>query len=167
MTAHAQKRLRLVTLHPVVNHRVSFRVTKVPPCAFFFFLYQHMQKRVKNARFSRDKMQLQCLDQQEQFSQEDYTRDKIRHRVRQMLSDSPTEENRVLVMKGKRVICEPQPAVCFVLATFTFVMIFQLVFLFLRLPWLHDLKCQFNFSECRSTSEWQHPKLHQSRPSLR
>ncbi|XP_044021433.1 TOG array regulator of axonemal microtubules protein 1 isoform X2 [Siniperca chuatsi] len=57
-------------------------------------------KRVKNARFSRDKMRPQCLDQQEgQFSQGDLTRDKIRHRVRQMLSDSPTEENRILITK--------------------------------------------------------------------
>ncbi|XP_051247473.1 TOG array regulator of axonemal microtubules protein 1 isoform X2 [Dicentrarchus labrax] len=57
-------------------------------------------KRVKNARFSRDKMRLQCLDQQDgQFSQADHTRDKIRHRVRQMLSDSPTEDNRVLIIK--------------------------------------------------------------------
>ncbi|XP_041809648.1 TOG array regulator of axonemal microtubules protein 1 isoform X2 [Chelmon rostratus] len=52
-------------------------------------------KRVKNTRFSRDKMRFQCLDQQEG----DHTRDKIRHRVRQMLSDSPTEENRVLIIK--------------------------------------------------------------------
>ncbi|XP_054469760.1 TOG array regulator of axonemal microtubules protein 1 isoform X2 [Anoplopoma fimbria] len=57
-------------------------------------------KRVKNARFSRDKMRLQCLDQQEgQCSQVDHTRDKIRQRVRQMLSDSPTEENRLLIIK--------------------------------------------------------------------
>lgn len=85
----------------------TFTVTKVPPGVFFVFFCQHVQKRVKNARFSRDKMQLQCLDQQGQFSQEDHTRDKIRHRVRQMLSDSPTEENRVLIIKGKREICEP------------------------------------------------------------
>ncbi|XP_070835057.1 TOG array regulator of axonemal microtubules protein 1 isoform X2 [Chaetodon trifascialis] len=59
-----------------------------------------VKQRVKNARFNRDKMRLQCLDQQEgQFSQGDHTRDKIRHRVRQMLSDSPTEENRVLIIK--------------------------------------------------------------------
>lgn len=59
-----------------------------------------VKQRVKNARFSRDKMRLQCLDQQEgQLSQGDRTRDKIRHRVRQMLSDSPTEENRVLIIK--------------------------------------------------------------------
>lgn len=63
----------------------------------------HVQERVKNARFSRDKMRLQRLDQSEgQLGQGDHTRDKIRHRVRQMLSDSPTEENRVLIIKGKR-----------------------------------------------------------------
>ncbi|KAM9341259.1 TOG array regulator of axonemal microtubules protein 1 [Symphorus nematophorus] len=57
-------------------------------------------KRVKNARFGRDKMRQQGLDQQDgQLSQGDHMRDKIRHRVRQMLSDSPTEENRVLIIK--------------------------------------------------------------------
>ncbi|XP_056283048.1 TOG array regulator of axonemal microtubules protein 1 isoform X2 [Pseudoliparis swirei] len=56
--------------------------------------------RVKNTRFSREKMRLQCLDQHEgQCSQVDQTRDKIRQRVRQMLSDSPTEENRVVIIK--------------------------------------------------------------------
>ncbi|XP_059209831.1 TOG array regulator of axonemal microtubules protein 1 isoform X2 [Centropristis striata] len=56
-------------------------------------------KRGKNTRFHRDKMRdrMQCLDQQD--GQADHTRDKIRHRVRQMLSDSPTEENRVLIIK--------------------------------------------------------------------
>ncbi|XP_010736571.3 TOG array regulator of axonemal microtubules protein 1 isoform X1 [Larimichthys crocea] len=59
-----------------------------------------VKQRVKNARFGRDKMRPQYLDQQEgQFSQGDHTRDKIRHRVRQMLSDSPTEENRALIIK--------------------------------------------------------------------
>ncbi|XP_041668146.1 TOG array regulator of axonemal microtubules protein 1 isoform X2 [Cheilinus undulatus] len=57
-------------------------------------------KRVKNTRFSRDRMRLQGLDQEEeQFIQRDQTREKIRHRVRQMLSDSPTEENRALIIK--------------------------------------------------------------------
>ncbi|XP_010771461.1 protein FAM179B isoform X2 [Notothenia coriiceps] len=57
-------------------------------------------KRVKNARFHRDKMRRQGLDQQEgQCSQADVSRDTIRHRVRQMLSDSPTEENRELIIK--------------------------------------------------------------------
>ncbi|XP_068577661.1 TOG array regulator of axonemal microtubules protein 1-like isoform X2 [Cebidichthys violaceus] len=57
-------------------------------------------KRGKNARFSRDKTRLQCLDQQEgQCSPVDHTRDQIRQRVRQMLSDSPTEENRALIIK--------------------------------------------------------------------
>ncbi|XP_068436111.1 TOG array regulator of axonemal microtubules protein 1 isoform X1 [Clinocottus analis] len=59
-----------------------------------------VKQRVKNARYSRDKMRLPCLDQHEgQCSQVDHTRDKIRQRVRQMLSDSPTEENRVLIIK--------------------------------------------------------------------
>ncbi|TKS86553.1 TOG array regulator of axonemal microtubules protein 1 [Collichthys lucidus] len=66
-----------------------------------------VKQRVKNARFGREKIRPQYLDQQEgQFSQGDHTRDKIRHRVRQMLSDSPTEENRALIIKGKRKICE-------------------------------------------------------------
>ncbi|KAI4803653.1 hypothetical protein KUCAC02_025316 [Chaenocephalus aceratus] len=58
------------------------------------------KQRVKNARFHRDKMRRQVLDQQEaQCSQADVSRDTIRHRVRQMLSDSPTEENRELIIK--------------------------------------------------------------------
>ncbi|KAM8736292.1 TOG array regulator of axonemal microtubules protein 1 isoform 1-T1 [Acanthopagrus schlegelii] len=59
-----------------------------------------IKQRVKNSRFGQDKTRLQCLEQQEgQFSQGDHTREKIRHRVRQMLSDSPTEENRALIIK--------------------------------------------------------------------
>uniref|UniRef100_UPI0037E90F07 TOG array regulator of axonemal microtubules protein 1 isoform X3 n=1 Tax=Semicossyphus pulcher TaxID=241346 RepID=UPI0037E90F07 len=59
-----------------------------------------VKQRVKNTRFPRDKMRLQGLDQPEgQFVQGDQTREKIRHRVRQMLSDSPTEENRALIIK--------------------------------------------------------------------
>ncbi|XP_069008075.1 TOG array regulator of axonemal microtubules protein 1 isoform X2 [Embiotoca jacksoni] len=56
--------------------------------------------RGKNARLGRDKSWLQHLDQLDgQFTEGDQARDKIRHRVRQMLSDSPTEENRVLIIK--------------------------------------------------------------------
>lgn len=52
-------------------------------------------------------MQLDCLDQHEgPLSQEDHTRVKIRHRVRQMLSDVPAEENKVLMFKGKSKIYE-------------------------------------------------------------
>ncbi|XP_029900539.1 TOG array regulator of axonemal microtubules protein 1 [Myripristis murdjan] len=58
------------------------------------------EERVKNARFSRDKLRLQRLDQPEgqfgQFGQVDNAREEIRHRVRQMLSEAPTEENTVL-----------------------------------------------------------------------
>ncbi|XP_033978823.1 TOG array regulator of axonemal microtubules protein 1 isoform X1 [Trematomus bernacchii] len=58
------------------------------------------EAKQKNARFHRDKMRRQGLDQQEgQCSQADVSRDTIRHRVRQMLSDSPTEENRELIIK--------------------------------------------------------------------
>lgn len=64
-----------------------------------------MQQRAKNTRFGRDRMQLDCLDQHEgPLSQEDHTRVKIRHRVRQMLSDVPAEENKVLMFKGKNKI---------------------------------------------------------------
>ncbi|KAK9533507.1 hypothetical protein VZT92_008619 [Zoarces viviparus] len=57
-------------------------------------------QRVKNARFSRAKTRLPWLDQQEgQCSREDRRRDQIRQRVRQMLSDSPTEENGALIIK--------------------------------------------------------------------
>ncbi|XP_034531485.1 TOG array regulator of axonemal microtubules protein 1 isoform X1 [Notolabrus celidotus] len=56
-----------------------------------------VKQRVKNTRFSRDRMRLQGLDQQE-LIQEDQRREKNRHRVRQLLSDSPTE-NRALIFK--------------------------------------------------------------------
>ncbi|KAF7654329.1 hypothetical protein LDENG_00071020 [Lucifuga dentata] len=59
-----------------------------------------LKEREKNARPTRDKMLLQCMDQPEgQFGQEDPAREKIRHRVRQMLYDVPTEENTVLIIK--------------------------------------------------------------------
>uniref|UniRef100_A0A3B4WMP0 TOG array regulator of axonemal microtubules 1 n=1 Tax=Seriola lalandi dorsalis TaxID=1841481 RepID=A0A3B4WMP0_SERLL len=59
-----------------------------------------LQERIRNARVGRDRMRQQHLDQQEgQSGQGDITRDKIRHRVRQMLSDSPTEENKALIIK--------------------------------------------------------------------
>ncbi|KAM3594869.1 uncharacterized protein V6R79_015186 [Siganus canaliculatus] len=57
-------------------------------------------KSGKNLRFGRDKPRLQSLDQPEgQFSHGDSTRDKIRHRVRRMLSDSPTEDNKAATIK--------------------------------------------------------------------
>ncbi|XP_029350108.1 TOG array regulator of axonemal microtubules protein 1 isoform X2 [Echeneis naucrates] len=60
-----------------------------------------LKERVKNARFSQDRMQQQCLDQQKGQSgqAEENKHDNIRHRVRQMLSDSPTEKNGALIMK--------------------------------------------------------------------
>ncbi len=114
MTARVQMRLRLVTLSPVVNHcRLNHRkVSSYRKTHRVCFLPTHVQQRVRNARFGRDKMRLQYLDQQEDpFTQRDHTRDKIRHRVRKMLSDSPTEENALLIIKGKREICEPGPVV--------------------------------------------------------
>lgn len=64
------------------------------------FCFLVAQERIKNARFGRDKNR---LDQQDgSISQGQYSTDQIRHRVRKMLSDSPTEENGALVIKGKR-----------------------------------------------------------------
>lgn len=62
-------------------------------------------------------MQLDCLEQFEgPLGQEDPSRVKIRHRVRQMLSDVPAEENKALLFKGTSDI----NAVKNVLDTFTF-----------------------------------------------
>ncbi|XP_056151819.1 TOG array regulator of axonemal microtubules protein 1 [Lampris incognitus] len=59
---------------------------------------EETKERVRNARFSRDKMRLQRLDQSEgQFGQSDLERDKVRYRVRRMLADKPTEENPISV----------------------------------------------------------------------
>lgn len=61
-----------------------------------------MQQRAKNTRLSRDRIQLDCLEQFEgPLGQEDPSRVKIRHRVRQMLSDVPTEDSKALLFKGK------------------------------------------------------------------
>ncbi|XP_028252223.1 TOG array regulator of axonemal microtubules protein 1 isoform X2 [Parambassis ranga] len=58
-----------------------------------------VKERAKNSRFSRDKTQLQHLDHlDEQLNQGDQS-DKIHHRVRQMLSSSPTVESRKLLIK--------------------------------------------------------------------
>ncbi|KAM3871301.1 TOG array regulator of axonemal microtubules protein 1 [Diretmus argenteus] len=66
------------------------------------------KERVRNARFSRDKMRLEHLDQPEgQFGYVDHARDKIRHRVKQMFSDVSTEEKTVikdLHLNGSTVI---------------------------------------------------------------
>lgn len=57
---------------------------------------------MKNVRIGRDKTRQQQLDQPEgQSGQEDQTRETIRLRVRQMLSDSPTEQNKEPIVKGK------------------------------------------------------------------
>ncbi len=116
----------------------------------------HVQQRVKNARFSRDKMQLQSLDQQEgQFSQRDHTRDKIRHRVRQMLSDSPTEENRLLIIKGKREIWIFTFFSCsfFCLLLFIFSLLIYLTTLCLpqNMRWFFSVDLHLNGSTLTST----------------
>lgn len=52
-------------------------------------------------RLGRHKTKLQRLDQLEvQSSQKDQNRERIRHRVRQMLSDSPTNQSKELIIKG-------------------------------------------------------------------
>ncbi|XP_037551179.1 TOG array regulator of axonemal microtubules protein 1 [Nematolebias whitei] len=56
--------------------------------------------RVKNLRTGRDKTRQQGLDQPEgQSGQEDKTKERIRLRVKQMLSDSSTEQNKELIIK--------------------------------------------------------------------
>ncbi|XP_075874412.1 TOG array regulator of axonemal microtubules protein 1 isoform X1 [Nelusetta ayraudi] len=58
------------------------------------------EQRAKNTRLSRDRIQLDCLEQFEgPLGQEDPSRVKIRHRVRQMLSDVPTEDSKALLFK--------------------------------------------------------------------
>ncbi|XP_043999603.1 TOG array regulator of axonemal microtubules protein 1 isoform X1 [Gambusia affinis] len=55
-------------------------------------------------RTGRDKTRAQNLEQFEELSgRGDETRDKIRHRVRQMLSDSPTEGNEELIISDWRL----------------------------------------------------------------
>ncbi|RVE57085.1 hypothetical protein OJAV_G00212550 [Oryzias javanicus] len=59
------------------------------------------KEKGKTVRLGRHKTKLQRLDQLEvQSSQKDQNREKIRHRVRQMLSDSPTNESKELIIKG-------------------------------------------------------------------
>lgn len=74
------------------------------PSDFFsvFFLLMCVQERVRNASYSRDNVKMQHLDQpEEQSGHRDHARDKLRHRVRQMLWDSPTEESRIHNVKGR------------------------------------------------------------------
>ncbi|XP_024121585.1 TOG array regulator of axonemal microtubules protein 1 [Oryzias melastigma] len=59
------------------------------------------KEKVKTVRLGRHKTKLQRLDQLEvQSSQKDQNRERIRHRVRQMLSDSPTNQSKELIIKG-------------------------------------------------------------------
>ncbi|XP_023140257.2 TOG array regulator of axonemal microtubules protein 1 [Amphiprion ocellaris] len=61
---------------------------------------EEVKERLKNTRFCQDKTRLQRLDQLDShLTQGDHAREKIRHRVRKMLSDSPTEENKPLNIK--------------------------------------------------------------------
>ncbi|KAK5606502.1 hypothetical protein CRENBAI_019847 [Crenichthys baileyi] len=62
------------------------------------------KEKVSNVRRGRNKTRLKNLDQFEDLSDRgDETRDKIRHRVRQMLSDSPIEGNKESVIKDLRL----------------------------------------------------------------
>ncbi|XP_047201173.1 TOG array regulator of axonemal microtubules protein 1 isoform X4 [Girardinichthys multiradiatus] len=62
------------------------------------------KEKVRNVRRGRNKTRLNNLDQFEDLSDRgDETRDKIRHRVRQMLSDSPIEGNKESVIKDLRL----------------------------------------------------------------
>lgn len=54
--------------------------------------------KIRTVRLSRDTVRQQCTTQCDQ-DQRDQTREKIRHRVQQMLSDSPTSENMPLYNK--------------------------------------------------------------------
>lgn len=106
MTARDQRRLEPNdTPHPPVNQRRRLWLQLI--CPFYSPLPlclspAGVQQRVKNTRLSRDRMQLDCLEQFEgPVSHEDPSRVKIRHRVRQMLSDVPAEENKALLFKGK------------------------------------------------------------------
>ncbi|KAM4723967.1 TOG array regulator of axonemal microtubules protein 1 isoform 2-T3 [Anableps anableps] len=62
------------------------------------------KEKIRNVRRGRDKTRLQNLEQFEELSDRgDEARDKIRHRVRQMLSDSPTDGNKESVIKDLRL----------------------------------------------------------------
>lgn len=98
MTANVPKRLEPDTLHPAVNRPFIQATSTVTTnlCT------RCVQQRAKNARLSRDRVQLDCLEQFEGLpGPEDPSRVRIRHRVRQMLSDVPAEENKALKFKGK------------------------------------------------------------------
>lgn len=56
-------------------------------------------ERMRNVRLGRDKVRQQRINQSEVQGHRDQTREKIRHRVQQMLSDLPTEENKPLIIK--------------------------------------------------------------------
>ncbi|KAM9708824.1 TOG array regulator of axonemal microtubules protein 1 [Menidia menidia] len=61
---------------------------------------EETKEKGKGVRLGRNKTRLQRLDQLEDLlCLGDQSRDKLRHRVRQMLSDSPVEENRELLIK--------------------------------------------------------------------
>lgn len=57
------------------------------------------KEKIRTVRLSRDKVLQQCTNQSGDQDQRDQTRERIRHRVQQMLSDSPTSENMPLFIK--------------------------------------------------------------------
>lgn len=57
------------------------------------------KEKIRTVRLSRNKAPQECTNQSEDQDQEDQARERIRHRVQQMLSDSPTRENMPLFIK--------------------------------------------------------------------
>lgn len=134
------------------------------PKATCVFCSLRVQQRVNNGRFSRNKTRLQCLDQQEgRCSQVDPARDKIRQRVRQMLCDSPTEDNRALISKGKRRF-QPESEFYFRCFRFFFLYVVRRHKTIQCLIWGRGLLCVLNFFWrlemiyfcCRCASQRQH-----------
>lgn len=88
------RRLRSVTLYPIVNHVKHINTTcscphQSPPGVF---CNRYFQQWVKSRRFDQDRMWPECRDRQElPLGQADHARDKRRHHIKKMLSESTTE----------------------------------------------------------------------------
>lgn len=101
---HIWRRLRSVTLYPIVNYVKQMNATcscphQSPPGVFY---NRYFQQWVKSRRFDQDRMWPDCRDRQElPLGQADHARDKSRHHIKKMLSESTTE-----VQKGMREICD-------------------------------------------------------------
>lgn len=98
------RRLRSVTLYLIVNHVKQIHATCSRPhrSSPGVFCNRYTQQWVKSRRFDQDRLWLDCGDRQElPLGQADHTREKSRHHIKKMLSESTTE-----VQKGKREIWE-------------------------------------------------------------